>query len=287
MSSTMTDALLENVSNIASGDGSGKISNIMAGGQLGIGNHLAKIDASTPQVFTPAVVIVTHTPTMFKSITKADAILKALIERHAKSITGIDFMYSLDTSPVPAGHDGQELQMPTNSKRSAVSPSFVFDEIKGNLVWNFFKLWMHLIRHPDTHASALSALFNNQDFDPQIFSSFCMDICVIQFDPTMQPQNIMDSYFITNMFPTENGNAGFQREIANTQLQERTIPFTGVVQHNINTYRAGVAIADTLQLHKANYDLATPIATSIESKLSEMGNAEEIAEIAAEFKDIG
>lgn len=286
MTTKPTDALLQNVEQIAAGNGDGKIANIMSGGQLGVGAQLPKIDAATPQVFTPAVIIVTHTPSMFQSISNADAILKSLIERHAKSVTGIDFGYTLEGAPVPAGHDGQELNMPTNSKRTPIAPSFVFPEIMGNLVWNFFKFWISMIRHPDTHGSALSAIFNDETFDPMVFSSFSMDLCVIQFDTTMRPENIVDGFMVTNMWPQETGMFGLQREIGVTQLQDRTIPFFGVMQHNQNTYKAAKSIAEALNLHKANYDVSTPISDAIASRLQDKGLSQEITEIASEFQEI-
>lgn len=281
MSSTMVNAFINNATGIAAGDS--KIANISAGAQLGLGARLTLLDAATPLAFSPAVVIVTHTPTMFKDIQYADAILKTLVERHAKSITGIDFGYTLEQQETPAGHDGQQLKMPTHSKRTDVSPSMVFQEINGNLVWQFHRRWMSLIRDPDTNASAMAA-WDTDDLSPQLLSSFSMDIAVIQFDPTMRPENIIDAAMITGMWPTETGNFGFQREIGTTQLQERTIPYTGVVQHNDNTRTAAQNIAKVLNLHKANFNVAPPIAEQIEDRLGDKGISAEIEEVMADFQ---
>jgi hypothetical protein len=281
----VTQAFLNNVSGIAAGDTT-KFANIPLGGQLGIGTRLPLIDAATPQVFTPAVAIVTHTPTMFRQIPHADSILKSLIERHALSISGIDFGYTLESAGVIAGHDGQELQMPTNAKRTAISPSISLPEVQGNLVWRFIKNWICMIRHPDTQASAMAAMFGNTELNPMVFSSFSMDICIIQFDPTMMPENIVDGFMITNMWPTETGNFGLQREVGTTQIQQRDVPFTGIMQHNKSTFRAAQNIARTLNLHRADFENAVPIAEQIEDSLKDKGISSEIETIASEFVEV-
>lgn len=51
---------------------------------------------------------------------------------------------------------------------------------------------------------------------------------------------------------------GFERTLGTTQLRERTVTFTGLVQHNENTRELGYRIAELLQLHKINYNFALP-----------------------------
>jgi hypothetical protein len=282
--SALTQAFLNKVGSVAAGETT-KLANIPLGGQLGVGARLPMLDAVTPQVFTPVVAVVTHTPTMFKAMDKADSILKALVERHAKSITGIDFGYTLEAASTMTFSDGQELQMPTHSKRTAISPSIVYPEIQGNLAWQFHKMWLTTIRNPDTQASALAALGQDNDLNPMVFSAFSMDICFIQFDPTMKPENIIDGFMVTNMWPLETGNFGLQREIGTTQTQDRTIPYAGIMQHNKRTFRAAQDIATALGLHKANFDNAPSIATQIEERLTDKGVSAEIEEIGNEFDE--
>jgi len=286
MVTPINNAFLTDVGHIAAGSDS-KLSNIAVGGQLGVGAHLPNIDAATPQVFSPAVIIVTHTPSMFREhgMSKADSILKALVERHAKSITGIDFGYTLEGQETPVGHDGQTQYMPTNTKRTAITPSMTFQELQGNLIWNFFRNWIWMINHPDTHASGLTPIVDNNELSPMVFSSFAMDIVVIQFDPTMRPENILDGFQVVNMWPQETGMFGLQRDIsAGGQMQERTIPFYAMMQHNKNSYLAAQNIAKALNLHKANYSNAPAVARAIEEKLADTGIDQEIQDIMSDFK---
>ena len=275
-------ALLKNVANITNNP-SATINDLTKGGQLGIGPRLPKIDAATPLVFAPAVPIITHVPTMFSHVPQMRSILKALIERHSKAITGVDFGYEMEEGSAYILADGQEAKIPTKNKRTAISPNITFAEIQGNLVWNFFRQWMSMISNPDTHHSSLASMTNDSNLDPFVYSYFCMDLLLINFDPTMLPKNIIDATFITTMWPKTTGQLGVKREIGTSETPERSIDFNGIVQHNNATFKAGVAIAETLQLHKANFNLATPIATAIEPALSNFGLSGEIKQILSEF----
>lgn len=247
------------------------IADIVNGAQLGYGPNLPQIDGATPLVLSPIVPIVTRMPTMLSNVQYAPQILKALIERHAKEISGIDFGYQLGSAETPVGNDGQQLHMPTNSTRTQVSPTFVWQEITGNLIWNYILNWIRMIKDPDTQASALGAINLGTTMNPMLLSSFTMNVCFIQFDPTMRPENIIDAFFITNMWPSETGMAGWKRTIANSEIVERSVQFNGILQHNRNTKVAGQIIANALGLHRSNYDFATPVQTAVDSNLTGMG----------------
>lgn len=276
-------ALLHKVANI-SNNPAATINNIMKGAQLGIGPHLPKIDGSTPLVMAPVVPIITHMPTMFNKIPQMKEILKALVERHTKTISGIDFGYEMDEASAYTLADGQEAKIPTKNKRTQISPNMTFAEIQGNLVWNFFRQWMHMISSPDTHFSSMAAVTNDATLDPFVYSYFCMDMLLIQFDPTMLPKNIIDAAFITTMYPKTTGQIGFNKEVTTVTSPERSVDFTGILQHNSAVYKSAVAIAETLSLHKGNWNFATPVATEIEPNANGLGIAGEIKEVMQQFK---
>lgn len=280
--SEMKDALLKNVPFLGSKNGT--VANIPQAGQLGVGSHLTMLDGSTPETFNPVVPIVTHTPTMMDERGSMAAVLKALIERHTKSISGIDIEYTLESADSFTLADGQAAKVPTKSKRAAISPTMTFPEVTGNLVWNFFREWIGMIDHPDTHASKLTSMPTFGEIDPFVYSYFSMDICWIQFDRTYLPKNIIDASFTTMMFPTSGGGPlGMKKDVGATEVMERSVTFEGIAQHNDNTKAAGIAIAEVLQLHKANYDLAVPVATTISDIASDKGVQAEIAEIGKTF----
>lgn len=274
--STEIDGLITNAGALGA-TSSSTVADIQYGAQLGYGPNLPQIDGATPLILAPVVAIVTHVPTMFADIDNASDTLKALVERHAKEITGIDFGYQLEGQGTPVGHDSQELHMPTNSKRTPVTPTFVWPELAGNLVWNFHRMWIERIKHPDTQASSMTSSNLDSTMSPMLMSSFTMDVLFLQFDPTLRPENLIDAWFITNMWPQETGMFGAKRQIGHSEMPERQIAYYGILQHNPNTKAAGQIVAQALGLHKVNFDFAVPFFApggtpgAIDTNLSDMG----------------
>lgn len=274
----MNDALLEQVTSLGVAPDT-LVANLARSGQLGTGIRIAKLDGATPAVFNPVVAVVLQVPSMWDPFPKLQEMLKAIMETHAKSITGIDFGYSLETQDTPVGHDGQQLAVPTRTTRSAVNPSVTIQEYPGMPVWNLFRIWMYDIQHPDTNASILPAqLTDTSDIPGWFMSAYSMSMLFIQFDPSGLPDRIQDASIITNMFPKEIGEIGFERTIGTTQLKERSISFTGLVQHNENTRELGRRVAEMLNMEHINYDFALPGLSSsvdpsvaIESNLQTFG----------------
>lgn len=273
-----TDSLIREAGRIA-GEESATIANLASGAQLGLGAHLTNLDAATPLTLNPIIPIVTSVPTMFENIPHAEDTLKALIERHPKSISGIDFEYQLEGSPTPVGHDGQQLNMPTNARRTQVTPQFTWQEVTGNLIWNFFKMWISMTRDANTQASSLAALDDTAELLPQLVSSFSMDVIFIQFDSTMRPENIIDAFICTGMWPQQTGMAGWQRTVGEVTMPERSISFNAVLQHTERTRQAGRAIAEVLGLHRVNFNQIAPVANQIASRLTDKGIQQEAAEV--------
>lgn len=254
----MKRALLTNVAEFGVASKTG-VANMVSGGQNGTGIRFTDIDAASPLVFNPALVVVTHAPAFWNMYPRLQEMLKSLVETHARSITGIDFGYQMQTADNAMGNDGQTFKTPTRSIRTDVSPSIEMMELSGNLIWNLIRMWIWDMQHPDTNASKLSAqMASGSDIPAWLMSAYSMSMVVIQFDPTGLPDRIIDAAFYTNMFPTDTGELGLQRVLGTTETKTRTIPFTGVVQHNENTRELGYQIAKMLNIHRINYDFALP-----------------------------
>lgn len=246
--------------------------NLVNGGQLGIGYQPDYLDAATPLVFPPVVLVVLQTPTMYSKNTKMGQMIKSVIETHPKSVSGLDIGYTVDTQTAPAGHDGQEQEVPMSTKRSAPSPSFTFQEVHGNLIWNLFKKWIWDMHNPDTY-TAMNNAAGGVDVQPYTMSSYAMSMIAIQFDSTFLPDNIIDGVFYTNMFPKETGDLGIERQIGTTNLRERSIPFSAIAQHNKFTKALAKKVAQDLQLAKVNYARMKTGITEVSSSLKESGLA--------------
>lgn len=277
-SSWMSDSMLQNLTSMGVAPDA-IVSNLPRSGQLGTGIRFTKLDGATPAVFNPVVGVVLHTPRMWDVYPHLQEMLRSLMETHAKSITGIDFGYTLETQDTPVGHDGQTMKVPTRTTRGGVNPSATFPEYPGMPVYNIFKTWMFDIQHPDTNMSILPAQISKTSRIPAWYmTAYSMSMLFIQYDPSGIPDRIYDAIVITNMFPTEIGEIGFERSLGTTQLKERSISFSGIVQHNENTRELGYRVAEMLALHKINYNFALPgvagtvdVSTSISKELLDMG----------------
>ena len=89
-------------------------------------------------------------------------------------------------------------------------------------------------------------------------SAYSMSMLFIQPDPTGLPERIIDAFVICNMFPKEIGEIGFDRQLGTVTIPERSINFTGIVQHNNNTKELGIRMMKLLGLHRINYSNALP-----------------------------
>lgn len=256
----MTDAIMNASHAAALGALSGdQIANVARSGQLGVGIRMPKLDGATPQVFVPATAVVLNTPRFLDPWPELGDMLRSLMETHAKAITGIDFSYTVETAETPVGHDGQTMKVPLKTTRSGVSPQATFTELTGNPIWNLFRRWMYAIQHPDTNMSALSAYVDkSSDLPAWYMSAFSMSMLFIQGDPSGLPDRIVDAIVVTNMFPTAIGELGIQRQLGTSEIKDRTIEFTGIVQHNANTKLLGKKVAAVLGAHRINQDVALP-----------------------------
>lgn len=274
----MSDALLEDVTSLGVAPDA-LVSNLARSGQLGTGIRLTKLDGATPAVLNPVVGVVLQVPAMMDYYPKMQEMLRAVMETHCKSITGIDFGYTVETQDTIVGNDSQTMKVPTRVTRGGVNPSASLMDYPGFPVYNLFKNWMFMIQHPDTNMSILPAQINEAGEIPAWYmTAYSMSMLFIQYDPSGLPDRIYDAAVITNMFPTEIGEIGFERTIGTTKLSERSINFAGIVQHNENTRELGYRVAEMLALHKINYNFALPgvagtveVSQAIQAELMDMG----------------
>lgn len=279
----MTNALLANEAANLGAARFANVANIQEGGQLGIGPRILQIDAATPLVLNPAIIVLLSAPTMWDKYESAKKTLKALFEMHAKSVSGIDFGYTLNFSDILVGHDGQHMSMPTSSTRTAAAPSFTWPEIYGNVVWNLHYKWITEIQHPDTQMSQLSAAFDEGEVPAWLMSTFSASFIAIQPDPTGIPDRIIDAAVYTAVIPTETGNLGLKRDIGSTESPERSIAYKALVQHNDNTRELGRLVLQSMNAHKPDFQRATTY-SAVDTGLQGTGVDKEVQDALRDFQ---
>lgn len=246
------------------------VANLIEGGQLGYGFKAGAFDAATPLAFPPAVIVVLQTPMMWDADNLGDdgvlaMTVKSMFECHAKSVTGIDVAYTLDSGDQPVGHDGQTFKVPTQSKRTEVNPSFTWPEVTGNLVYNIILRWIWDIQDPDTNAG-LEFMENPL---PYTMSTYALTFMSIQFDQTMHPDRIIDAAIYCNVYPQATGEMGIQRTIGTTEVKERAITFNAYLMHNKYTKFLGREVAKRLNLRSETYQVASPNVQEIDPQFGE------------------
>lgn len=275
--------LLSNLSEL--GDGLGPRANIINGAQLGVGILPSMLDVATPLVFPPVQIVVLKTPTMYRNTPNMSKLIKSLMESHAKSVSGIDLSYTVDTVESPIGHDGQSFASPTTVKRAPVDPSFTFDELTGNIVWYTFYRWICDMQDPDTNFAQSGRTTNLEGWVSSAYSAAFM---ALQFDQTGRSDRMIAAAYYSNVFPKNTGELGMERQIGQSNQRERSISFSAHLLHNRATLEIGKEIAAKLSLHATNVAFPAvdmsgmrPATTDVESGLELSGIQDELDQIAA------
>lgn len=240
--------ILQNMSALGITD-TAYVVNTNIGGQLGLGIRAPYMDAASPLVLNPVVPVVLHTPGMYAGNEKMMFILKNLVECYSKSISGIDLEYTADTDDTPVGHDGQNMSVPKKTKRTSINPSFTYQELLGNPVWNVHRKWMTDFSDPDTNFSYIG-FEGNLNIVP---SDYSMSVLFIQYDLTGRPDNIIDAFIVSNMFPQSTGPLGSEKNIGDSKLIERNINYTGIIHHNETIREMAREVATAMNIHKIKY----------------------------------
>lgn len=239
---------LSNMANlgIMNGVHTGNIVNAPTG-HFGIGLNSPNFDASSPLVLPPVKAIVLAGPEMYADDPVMLAAIKNMVECCSKTITGIPLNYTLETDTTVVGFDGQSLSFPKRTTRAGVNPSITYQELLGNPIWNIHRKWITDIRDPDTMFSFVG--MKNKVF---VTSTYSMTLLFIQYDVTGVPNQIVDGFIVSNMFPTETTELGSEKG-PDSKGMERTIGYTGLMHHTAKTRETAVRVADVLQAHTVKY----------------------------------
>ena len=259
------------------------VANTSVGGQLGLGLGPANLDAASPIVFPPVVPIVVHLPKMYDDNTNMLFIMKNMVECYSKSISGIGLNYTVDFDETPVGHDGQNMSYPKKTKRASVSPSIAYQELIGNPFWNVHRKWITDFSDPDTNYSYIG-LAETLQIVP---SDYSMSVLFIQFDLTARPDNIIDAFIISNMFPQETGELGSEKNIAESRGIERSVTYTGLIHHNDTIRTMAKEVAEAMNVHtikyfKDNVTVQFGIEGHVDKGIQESGLAQEITDYLAD-----
>ena len=272
-----------NFINNASALGSMNDSNIAnltaAGGQYGPGPIFTSLSASSPLVLPRAFICVIETPRMYDNNLAFAYLIKTLMESCAKSVSGIDLNYNTNFNSVEMGRDSQTMETPAKTVRVQPSPTFVWPEYIGNVVWNTMYKWTTDMQDPDTNAVGVKTTMDRDDYFDYRFYGATM--FVMQPDTTFQARRLINSYIITNVAPKTTGELGVKVEMTDAPSPERSINFSGFQIHNKDTVEMGKILWQTLQLEGVNYKNLTNGIGAINSNIKNAGIFRDISDVIA------
>jgi len=205
--------------------------NLQHGGQMGSQPDIATYISNTPYVRKNIIALLIAAPLGFDDLDNGDlyrATLKALVELHAQSISGLNSQLDLSFEEAPVGGAGEVQHTPSDSKRQTSSPSFVWVDKYGKPISYFFRDWItKLIMDPNTKfPTVVSRGKPPTDLLPDYTGMTCLF-----FEPDPTHTKVLDAWLCTNMMPRSSGAIEGSRDLNSAgQKNELNIEFTALTQ---------------------------------------------------------
>lgn len=152
--------------------------------------------------------------------------LKALVERHTRTITGLNRTVRVTSAEVASGGSGEVWQTPTNVTRDRSNPVFGGFELQGRAITHFIHTWIVWgIGDENSKVPLVATLgdVKSTDYDSSFYGATML---FVEPDPTHT--EVVNAILCTNMYPTETPNweAGMDRGTFGGDQEEYSIPFT-------------------------------------------------------------
>jgi hypothetical protein len=251
----LSDAVLNNATQGYQLGQQNAMLNLEYGGQQGYAQNLEQWVSSAAYIRKNLICILLEAPSGFSYLPNGQEytnILRALVETHALSITGLQATLHVDTfNSNPVGGSGQMMQDPNNVTMDVPNVTFRFIDRYGMSITRYFEAWIRtLIMDPDTKIAGINTLSTTgvTDMLPDMYAATML---FIEPDPT--GATVVKAWIGTNMYPTTSGPIEGSRDKTQAgQEAQLEIPFTGVYQYGIGVNLFAQSILSTMSLTGAN-----------------------------------
>lgn len=180
--------------------------------------------------------------------------LKAIIELHTKTISGLQSTLEVESAQQAIGGAGEQIDAPINVTRSRTEPVHSLDEKYGRPVTEFLDSWiMDLIMDPETkYPNVLKQ--SGVTVKDLLNDYYSCSVLYIEPDPTMT--KVVHAWFVTNMYP----QAGATREGAMDLTGSKEdlsidISFTGITQVGVEVNNFAQLVLDSTNVANVNPNL--------------------------------
>lgn len=248
----ITNAILQNDQSYAAGHQNPML-DLQYGGQMGYSPVLAEWVSNQQYVRHNLIALLIEAPKGFKYLNNGQShinTLRALVELHALSITGLNAGLTVETAETPVGGAGQRQQDPTDVKEEVTNVVIRLNEKYGRPVSAFHRSWItNLIMDPNSKFANI-ATTGNAPTD-MLADMYAATMLFIEPDPTHT--KVVQSWLGTNMYPLGTGEITGARDL--TQAGETVtydINYTGIFQYGLGVDLFAQQILSGINISGAN-----------------------------------
>lgn len=191
---------------------------------------------------------------------KLNAVLKSLVELHARSIEGLEAGLTVETDEHPIGGGGQVQHEFTNVTMPQSNVTMAFVEKEGCPINALMEFWIRYgLQDPETKYALAGTIEPTGGSTPEteippadwLADRYTMTMLFIE--PDALHKKVLRSWIRANMFPLSSGTVQGSRDTTTpNELITHSIEFTGFNQYNLGTNIFAQSILDRMRLTNAN-----------------------------------
>lgn len=228
------------------------------GGQNGYAPILTEWVSNQAYVAKQMICLLIEAPRGFNYLPDPDfwtGALKALVERHPKSITGMNAGLTVETVDNAVSGGGEMQQDMIDVKRERTVPSFIWVEKYGRPIQTLLYEWItNLLADPDSKVPNICTV---DGMRPTDLLADMHSATMLFFEPDPTHTKVMKAWLSTNMFPLATGDITAKRELsAAMESGEMTINFSAVSQSSLGVRMFAQALLNSINITNSNPNLA-------------------------------
>jgi hypothetical protein len=210
----------------------GPVTDLTNSGQMGYVTDIRYYHGAADYTRRPVIAFLMEGPAGFKDLPNPEkwlACLKALIELHPRSISGLDQSLEIEYSENPFGGGGEMMQTLAKVRRNRSQPQFEWVEKIGTPVkyfWNGYIL--NLLGNPESNVPAVVS--RGRDTPYGLYPDYtAFTVLFVEPDPT--ERWVVEAWLCTNMMPMQGPRVEGSRDITATpESVTHSITFTCIQQ---------------------------------------------------------
>lgn len=177
--------------------------------------------------------------------------LRAMVERHAIRITGLQSTLEVETvDSSPVGGGGEMHEDYTDVKRARSVPVFSWVEKDGRPFNAFLEGWItNLLMDPESKVANVSTGANKPT--DMLADRYAMTVLFIE--PDITHSKVINAWLSTNMFPKSGGEVTGRRDkTAAGETVTYDITFSAITQHSLGVMAFAQSMLDSISITNAN-----------------------------------